>query len=158
MRRTMLRLVVAIVTIQIIGSLVGLVVSRRMSEGDEDSDEFKVAAVFGGRKFHSRAGSLKSGFVVASMGGIDLDLRDATLAPEGAELELRTTMGGTQVTVPPDWAVDVDTETQAGGFEINVTSPDDLPDDAPRLRIHAVTRMGGGAVIAKTAQAGSRLS
>ncbi|MGB5531909.1 MAG: hypothetical protein WBN71_02270, partial [Acidimicrobiia bacterium] len=101
MRRRMLRLVVAIVTIQIIGSLVGLVVSRRMSEGDEDSDEFKVAAVFGGRKFHSRADSLKSGFVVASMGGIDLDLRDATLAPEGAELELRTTMGGTQVTVPP---------------------------------------------------------
>ena len=151
MRRKMLRLVVTIVTIQIIGSLVGLVVSRRMSEGDEDSDEFKVAAIFGGRKFHSRAGNLKSGVVVASMGGIDLDLRDATLAPEGAELELRTTMGGTQVTVSPDWAVDVDSETHADGFEVNVTSPDDLPDDAPRLRIHAVTRMGGGAVIAKTA-------
>lgn len=158
MRSRMLRLVVAIVTVQIVGSLVGLIVSRRMSEGDEDSDEFTVAALFGGRKFHSRAGSLKSGFVVASMGGIDLDLRDAKLAPEGAELDLRTTMGGTQVTVPPDWAVDVDTETQAGRFEINVTSPDDLPDDAPRLHIHAVTRMGGGAVIAKTAQAGSRLS
>jgi predicted membrane protein len=150
MRRKLLRIVMAIVTVQVIGSLVGLVVSKRMSEGDENSDEFKVAAIFGGKKFRSRARSLRSGVVVALIGGIDLDLRDATLAPEGAKLELRTTMGGIQVTVPQDWAVDVDAETQAGGFEVNVTPPVDLPEDAPNLRIHAVTRMGGGAVTAKT--------
>lgn len=150
MRRKLPRIIMAIVTVQVIGSLVGLVMSKRMSEGDENSDEFMVAAIFGGRKFHSRARSLRSGVVVASMGGIDLDLRNATLAPEGAALELRTTMGGIQVTVPQDWAVDVDAKTQAGGFEVNVTPPEDLPEDAPSLRIHAVTRMGGGAVTTKT--------
>ncbi len=151
MRRKLLRIVMVIVAVQVVGSVVGLVVSKRMSKGDENSDEFKVAAIFGGRKFHSHATNLKSGVAVASMGGIDLDLRDATLAPEGAELELRATMGGIQVTVSQDWAVNVDAETQAGGFEVNVTPPEDLPEDAPSLRIHAVTRMGGGVVTAKTA-------
>jgi len=84
------------------------------------------------------------------MGGIDLDLRGASLAPDGADLLVTTTMGGVQVTVSPDWAVDVDTDTLVGGFDVHVTPLTELPHDAPRLRIHAVTRMGGGQVTAKT--------
>ena len=150
MRRKLLRLAMAVVTVQIIGSVVGLVMSKRMSEGDGNSDAFTVAAVFGGRKFRSRAVSLTSGVVVTWMGGIDLDLRGASLAPDGADLLVTTTMGGVQVTVSPDWAVDVDTDTLVGGFDVHVTPLTELPHDAPRLRIHAVTRMGGGQVTAKT--------
>jgi hypothetical protein len=58
-------------------------------------------------------------------------------------------MGGIQVIVPEDWAVEVDQKSLAGGFDVKVTPPEDLPDDAPKPHVHAVTRMGGGLVTTK---------
>ena len=149
MGRKVLRVLAWIAFIEIIGFVVGQIITRKLTKGDETSDEFQVAAVLGGKKFESHARDLKSGTVVASMGGIELDLRDATLDEDGATLDLRTTMGGVQVIVPKEWAVDVDKKSVAGGFDVKVTPPEDLPEDAPRLHVHAVTRLGGGVVTTK---------
>lgn len=146
MGRKLVRVLFAIVALQVVGVIVGQIMSRKLTRGDESSDDFQVAAIMGGRKFESHARDLKSGVVITSMGGVELDLRDAKLDSEGADLELRTTMGGVQVTVPENWAIAVDEETKAGEFELNVTAPEGLPANAPKLRIHAVTRMGGGLV------------
>jgi predicted membrane protein len=78
-----------------------------------------------------------------------LDLTKATLDPGGASVELDTRMGGIEVRVPTHWSVEVEQEMLGGGLKVNVASPEDLPEDAPKLRIHAVTRMGGGEVNAK---------
>ncbi|MDH3682529.1 MAG: cell wall-active antibiotics response protein [Acidimicrobiia bacterium] len=150
MRTKLARVVLVLVVVQIILAVVGRVMSKRLGRGDERSDDFQVAAVFGAKKFHSRATSLKSGTVISSMGGVDLDLRDATLDPGGASLELKATMGGFQVTVPPDWAVDFDDDSVTGGLEVDVTPLEDLPADAPKLHIRAVAKMGGGKVTAGT--------
>lgn len=150
MGRKLIRAIMWIVAAQIAGWIVGQIIAKKMTKGDETSDEFQVAAIMGGKKFESHAKDLKSGVVIASMGGIELDLTDATLASTGAELELKTTMGGVQVTVPEDWAVKVDSELKAGGFDVKVTPPDALPIGAPELHIHAVTRLGGGLVTTKT--------
>lgn len=150
MRNKLARVVLVLVGVQIILAVVGRVMSKRLGRGDERSDDFQVAAVFGAKKFHSRATSLKSGTAISSMGGVDLDLRDATLDPDGASLELKATMGGFQVTVPPDWAVEFDDDSVTGGFEVDVTPLEDLPEDAPRLHIHALAKMGGGKVTAGT--------
>ncbi len=146
MRRKLLRALIVIVVAQIAGWIVGQIIAKKLSRGDETSDEFQVATILGGKKFESHAKDLKSGVVITSMGGIELDLTDATLASSGAELELKTTMGGIQVTVPEDWAVKVDAESKAAGFDVKVTPPESLPIGAPELRIHAVTRLGGGLV------------
>ena len=143
------RALIWIMVAQVVGWIVGQIITKRMTKGDEDSDEFQVAAIMGGKKFESHARDLKSGSAITSMGGIEIDLRDATLDSDGANLELKTTMGGIQVIVPEDWAVDVDEKSLAGGFDVKVTSPEDLPDDAPKLHVHAVTRMGGGLVTTK---------
>ena len=148
MRGKLLRVILWIVALQAAGWILGQVISKKMTRGDEGSDDFQVAAICGGRKFHSHATRLRSGTVITTMGGIALDLRDATLDSAGAELELKATMGGVKVVVPEDWAVDVDTETPCG-FEVKVTPPEDLPEDAPRLHIDAVTRMGGVLVTTK---------
>jgi predicted membrane protein len=140
------RLVITILAVQVIAWAIGQVVTRRLTKGDEDSDDFRVAAIMGGRTFHSHARQFTSGAAIAGMGGIDIDLRDATLDPRGATLDLNATMGGIQVVVPEGWAVDIDANAVAGGVDSNVTPVDDLPDDAPRLHIHAVTRMGGALV------------
>lgn len=128
----------------------GLMLARKLTRGDEGSDDFQLATIMGGREFHSHARQLRSGTVITSLGGIELDLREATLDPSGADLELRTTMGGIEVRVPQYWVVEVDQDALGGQLEVDVAAAADLPDDAPRLHIHAVTRMGGGLVTART--------
>ncbi len=125
---------------------VGQVLSRRLEEGDAESDEFSIAAIFGGRARARSAASLRHGRVIACCGGVDLDLRAATLAPDGAELLVQALMGGVQVTVPAGWRVTVDADTIAGGVDTNLTPREELPDEAPSLQISVVARMGGVAV------------
>ncbi|MDH3260951.1 MAG: cell wall-active antibiotics response protein [Acidimicrobiia bacterium] len=149
MDRKLKKALMWIVAAEVAGWIVGQIIAKRMTKGDEASDEFQVAAIMGGKKFESHARDLKSGSAITSMGGIEIDLRDATLDSDGARLDLKTTMGGIQVIVPKDWAVDVDKKSLAGGFDVKVTPPEDLPEDAPKLHVHAVTRMGGGLVTTK---------
>lgn len=141
--RKVLRVVGWIVAVQIVAAIVGQVLSRRWTNGDESSDQFRLAALFGGKEFNSHATKLQSGSAMTAMGGIDIDLREATLADDGAYLDLTATMGGIRVVVPSGWAVDVDGEAKAGAFQARVTPRADLPEDAPRLNVHAVARMGG---------------
>jgi Cell wall-active antibiotics response 4TMS YvqF len=124
----------------------GQLLAKRLSAGDDESDEFRVAAVMGGKQFRSHARHLRTGAAVAAMGGLDLDLRDVALDSGGATLDLHATMGGVRVTVPREWAVDVDTSALAGGVQAKVTPPEELPYDAPALHVRAVVRMGGALV------------
>lgn len=149
MGRKLLRVMLWLLAIQIIGAIVGTVISKKLTRGNEDSDDFQVAAIMGGKQFHSHADHLKSGTVIAAMGGVDLDLRDATLDSEGATLELKATMGGVQAIVPEDWAVDVAEQAKVGGIEVKVTPQEELPADAPKLHIDVSARMGGVLIAAK---------
>jgi len=137
--RTLLWLAV----LEAVAFAVGQIVSKKMTEGDEESDAFRLASFFAGKKFESHATDLKSGVVITSMGGIDLDLRDAKLDDDGAQLDLKATMGGIRVLVPADWAVDVEGEAMAGGFDARVKPVESMPAGSPRLHINAVARMGG---------------
>jgi predicted membrane protein len=149
MRRRVFRVLLALIAARAVASIVGMILSKRLAKGNETTDEFQVAAIMGGRKFESHARHLRSGTAIASMGGIDLDLRDAILDPSGAELELKATMGGIQLTIPDHWYVEVDADNIAGGIEVDVTPPEELPEGAPKLHIRAVTRLGGGLVTAQ---------
>lgn len=124
----------------------GRVLARRLSEGDERSDEFAIATIFGGRQRTTEAQSLRTGRALACCGGIDLDLRAATLDPGGAILHVTAVMGGVQVTVPSTWRVEVEPDAIAGGIGVDVAQPEDRGAGAPTLRVIAVARMGGVAV------------
>lgn len=137
------------IAIEAVAYLLGRYLERRLTSGDESSDEFRVAAICTGKEFRSHAEHLRSGSVVAGIGGVDIDLRDATLDPHGATLDLNATMGGIQLTVPEEWAVEFESDTLAGGFQADVNSADDLPPDAPKLHVHATTRMGGATITAE---------
>jgi len=149
MSRKLLRIFLWITAIEAIAFVAGHMISRKMTTGGEYSDDFEIAAILGGKRFHSMAGALKSGSAVAAMGGLEIDLRDATVDPMGADLDLTAALGGVRVFVPGDWAVEVETDAQMGGVDIDVTPGEELPEDAPRLRIHATTRAGGVAVTAR---------
>lgn len=149
MMRKLVRAAMFLMAVQAAAALVGQVMSRKLTRGDESSNEFQVAAFFGGKSFVSHAAGLRSGSVITSMGGVEIDLRKATLDSAGADLELKTTMGGVQVLVPDHWAVDLSSETVAGECRARVTAIEELPEDAPRLHVYAATRMGGVLVTTK---------
>lgn len=117
--------------------------------GDETTGEFELVTIMEGKQFASRAEGLWSGKVTAVMGGVDLDLRDAVLAPEGADLAVFTVMGGVSLRVPDTWIVETDGQAVLGGHDVRVADPHVLPDDAPVLRVRARTYFGGLAVAAK---------
>ncbi len=109
--------------------------------GDESDDWFSIVAVAGGRKFVSSAERFVDGSALAVMGGIELDLSEATLAP-GAKLELRAIMGGIDVSVPPSWRVEV-IATERMGEVADLLDNDDQDDEGPLLIVYATATMGG---------------
>jgi hypothetical protein len=124
----------------------GQALARRRTFGDETADEFAITTYVGGVERTCRAASMRHGSVSVVCGGVELDLREATLAPEGARLDLAATWGGVNVVVPRTWRVVVEDRTVFGGFDARVTPPDELPDDAPRLDVSITARLGGVAI------------
>lgn len=127
----------------VLASVVGQLVAKRMTFGDEDSDTFRLAAIGGGRELKSRATALRSASAFAAMGGIEIDLREATLDPEGATLDVTAVMGGVEVTVPSGWVVDLETHEKLGGVEARLTNPADQPEGAPTLHVKINAVLGG---------------
>jgi Cell wall-active antibiotics response 4TMS YvqF len=129
--------------IVVIAGVVGQLVGKRMTEGDEGSDAFRLAAIVGGKEFESRATALQSASALAVMGGVELDLREAALDPGGATLDVTAIMGGVEVTLPPGWVVDLRTRGFMGGVDKRLTESADHPDGAPTLHVTANAWLGG---------------
>jgi hypothetical protein len=120
------------------------------SRGDEDSDELSLVAVLDGIELKSRARAFKGGSMLAWFGGIDVNLREAELAPD-ARLSLRTLFGGIAIETPPGWRIESNVKALAGGVDAP-TSATDAPD-APVLTLEGMALFGGIAVEAKTDEA-----
>jgi predicted membrane protein len=127
----------------VLAGVASRLLSKRMTSGDEETDEFRIASIIGGTEFSSRAANLRSGSILALVGGSQIDLRQASLDAAGATLTAKAIVGGIQVLVRPDWAVHVESHGVMGGIDQQVTGPADLPDDAPSLRVTATTWLGG---------------
>lgn len=112
--------------------------------GDEESDVFAIVAAMDGTDFASRSDAFRAGSGTAVMGGIALDLSEASF-PSSATLELTAVAGGIDVVVPKDWRVEMTSTAFAGGVE-NLTNPDAAEDGAPLLVVDARAYFGGIAI------------
>jgi predicted membrane protein len=77
------------------------------------------------------------------MGGVEIDLREATLDPGGATLDVTAVMGGVEVTLPPGWVVGVENHGKMGGVETRLTESADHPERAPTLHVSTNAWLGG---------------
>jgi hypothetical protein len=111
---------------------------------DPAADEIVAVAIFGPLEFHSTSRNFRGGVLECWYGGGVLDLRDATLAPEGATLQVRAVFGGGQILVPSDWKV-VSTVRGMGGLQ-DIRDAKGYAADAPELVIEGVLIAGGFAV------------
>ena len=115
------------------------------SRGEEESDELALVAVFDGIELKSRASSFRGGSIFAWFGGISLDLREATLAPD-AQLSVNALFGGIAIRVPPEWRLESELDALAGGVDVR---PGAESPDAPTLRLEGRALFGGIAVGAR---------
>jgi predicted membrane protein len=108
-------------------------------ESSDAANYIKVMAVMGGFKRMSNSQDFKGGELTAIMGGLEIDLRDASIKDE-AVIDIFAFMGGVEMRVPDDWLVIIDGFPFMGGFE-DKTRPS--KNATKRLVIKGTAVMGG---------------
>ena len=128
--------------------LAGLAIAARwrghaVLSGAREEDVVRATAVFGGPKLVSTAQQLRGAWLTAIFGGIELDLRGARPAPDGASINVTTAFGGADIIVPKGWRISVRSTPIFGGLEDKTDHSEPPADDAPMLHVDAVTVFGG---------------
>jgi predicted membrane protein len=112
-----------------------------LGEG-HDQDLVRTTAFLSGSELATQSNAFRGAVLTAIMGGVELDMRHATLAADGAEVDATAIMGGVDLIIPRDWRVTVRGTPILGGVS-NLAEGSSLPDDAPRLRVDALAILGG---------------
>ena len=126
--RTLMRLAVRLIILGLLAAVGGAIYakSRLVSRGEPEDETVDLVAIFEGFELESRTTMFRGGSLLTWFGGGTLDLRNATLAPEGARLTVRALFGGAEVIVPEGWDVVCELIGLAGG----------LGDDREREHAH----------------------
>jgi len=116
--------------------------ARTISAAEVPSRTMQVAVMSGSE----RKGAWIPGrhhYTYALMGGAGLDFREARLGPGVTEVTVMVAMGGVEIVVPPDLAVQTSGFAFMGGVDtVDQAPPTDDPT-APVLKINAFALMGG---------------
>lgn len=136
------------------GLMAGAAMVKRIvrSHGSAESDEVALVAIFDGVNLESRASAFRGGSMFAWFGGISVDLRAATLSPDGAHLDLHALNGGIAITVPEGWRVESQMQAVFGGVDAPV--PASEPAHVPTLTLEGFAVFGGVSVRSKPAVGG----
>ena len=106
-------------------------------------DRLGIAVVFSGTSRKVSSKTLKGGKVSAVFGGVDLDLRDASVDARPAVLEVSAVFGGVNVKVPTDWKVQIDATAVFGGSADQRKQVQAGPEGPPHLNIAGTAVFGG---------------
>lgn len=118
-------------------------VSRQFETGTADDDEIRRLAVMNGVNLESKAQSFRHARIDLGMGGANIDLTGAALAPEGATIEVYGGLGGLNVTVPAGWRVTTASDNSSNGFNLEDGLGEPEDSDAPHLHIASHARASG---------------
>lgn len=126
----------------VMGAAIYAAVRRRETvHQDPKADEVDLVASFGPLEFRSESGHFKGGSVTTWFAGGSVDLRDATLDPEGATIHLNALFGGGNLVVPETW--NVETKVVGIGGIGDARAKVERPTDAPTLRLEGTAIFGG---------------
>lgn len=111
----------------------------RRADGESDA-RVSMLAIMAGVSRRSLSKAFQGGEATAVMGGCEIDLRQAALAPEGATLDLFAFWGGIEIRVPPGWQVDNRLFALMAGAEDATKGG---TPGTPRLTVRGLVLMGG---------------
>lgn len=122
---------------------IGLMIVLRAGapRGASGKDTVSMLAILSGQEIRNTSTHFRGGSITALLGGAELDLREAGLAPEGATLSVFTFWAGADIRVPSAWRVDLTGLPILGGWDDKTQAPADA--HAPVLRVNATCVMGG---------------
>jgi hypothetical protein len=107
-----------------------------------DAERLNKQYTFSGAQLRIESQSWRGGELGVTAGGVELDLRNAALAPEGAVLDLRVVMGGVDIRVPDTWRVHCDVTPLFGGADDSTRTTQGTAE-VPALRILGTVTLGG---------------
>lgn len=110
-------------------------------------DHGTVLALMGGVERKGAWTPARKNYVIALMGGVELDFRHARIPPGVTELYVLALMGGVEIIVPPGLRVESSGIGIMGGFEHAADSRDRGPATGPVLRITGAGVMGGVEIV-----------
>ena len=115
---------------------------------NESADDYiETSAILGGNKKIVYSRNFQGAKATAILGGVDINLMNARLAPGRHEIDIFAFMGGCSIIVPNDWNIKLDVTPIAGGFEDKRSLPQTYsPDSDVELIIKGVVIFGGGEV------------
>jgi hypothetical protein len=133
----------AFLAISSIGAAIGAIATKRriVPVDSPEADEVTLRAIFEPVNFRSTAKNFRGGTVDCWYGGGIIDLRDATLDPSGARLEVRGIFGGGQIVVPDSWRVTTNVMGMGGVGDSRARA--ERPVTAPLLVVDGFVFMGG---------------
>jgi predicted membrane protein len=109
------------------------------AEVKDANDYIKAVAVMSGFKRKNNSQDFRGGELTAVMGGLEIDLRDASIKSE-AIIDIFAMMGGVEMRVPEDWFIIIEGFPFMGGFEDKTRPP---KETSKRLIIKGTAIMGG---------------
>ena len=110
----------------------------------ESSSQLSEFAVMGGVHRVVESSDFRGGEATAIMGAVELDLRGSTIATSPAVIDVFALWGGIEITVPPEWKVDVKAMPILGGLENKARSTvRDSSVPTQELVIRGTAIMGG---------------
>jgi predicted membrane protein len=108
-------------------------------ESSDANSYIKAIAIMGGYRRMNNSQDFKGGELTAIMGGLEIDLREASIKGE-AVIDIFALMGGVEMRVPEDWLVIIEGFPFMGGFEDKTRPP---KESTKRLVIKGTAMMGG---------------
>jgi hypothetical protein len=115
-----------------------------LSDYARDTDS--LMAIVGGIERHGQWTVPRHLKAVAVLGGMVLDLREASFSRGVTEIEVKAVLGGAQIIVPPGLAVEVSGSAILGGIDHVDRMPVQLDPERPVLRVRGFAVLGGVAV------------
>jgi len=121
--------------------------TRRTAPAADGQSQFSAMAIMGGVARRSNSQTFQGADLTAVMGGCEIDLRHASIAPgTEAVIEVFAIWGGIEIKVPEDWTVVPRVFPLMGGVDDRsrapLTSPD-KPHQEKRLVVRGIVIMGG---------------
>jgi hypothetical protein len=126
----------ATVAVQPVATNTALLVQR------DEAQASRAVAILGNLERAGRWTPRSGTRVLAVLGNIELDFREALLPPGVTEIHVRAVLGNIELIVPPNLVVECDGASIAGSFATLHRVPPEGSDDAPRLRIVGTAVLG----------------
>ena len=115
----------------------------KMRAAGQSSENFvRASAIFGGNEQKVVSSNFKGGDIMSLFGGVELDLRQAHISPDGCTLHVTSLFGGVEILVPPNWDLLISGTPIFGGIESR-NSVDDGELKKEKVHIKCTVAFGG---------------